>query len=304
VDPPHYQVIATLPNVVDGQPFKSIVFDRVAHRLYVGSQQGVYFADLKAGEPQFQGPLVRRSVWKVEPAWDLGRVFFAAQDYIGYVDAKGGEGTQIATGNASDLVYEPTKQEVYASFSRSAEIQVFDARTGKLNAKIKLPGWNATELESVPGRVFCFLGGQDGIYAIDANTHKIAKWKVDGKIITPGLLEADPNGKTLFMARQQELVAIDIATAKVTGKVTMYGMAAMGFDPGTGLLVATYHDVDARDLIKVAAFRADATGLTEVENLQNPPIGQIGVEPTTNGFVQAGFKGLLVWSSSPAPPVK
>jgi hypothetical protein len=68
--------------------------------------------------------------------------------------------------------------------------------------------------------------------------------------------------------------------------------------------VATYHDVDARDLIKVAAFRPDATGLTEVENLQNPAIGQLGIEPTTNGFVQAGFKGLLVWSTAAAPLVK
>jgi hypothetical protein len=304
VDPPHYQVIATLPNVVDGQPFKSVVFDRTAKRLYVGSQQGIYFADLTVGEPQFQGPLLRRSVWKVEPAWDLGRVFFAGQDYIGYVDAKGGEATQIATGNASDLAYEPTKQEVYASFTRSAEVQVFDARTGKLNAKIKLPGWNASELESVPGRVFCMLGGKDGIYAIDATTHKIAPWKVDGKIITPGTLEADPNGTTLFMARQQELVAIDIASAKVTGKVTMYGMAAMGFDTGTGLLLATFQEVESRDFIKIVALRPDKTGLVEVESLQNPSIGGIGVEPTINGFIQNGNKGLLVWSSGPAPAVK
>jgi hypothetical protein len=84
----------------------------------------------------------------------------------------------------------------------------------------------------------------------------------------------------------------------------MYGMAAMGFDPGTGLLLATFHEVESRDFIKVVALRPDATGLNEVESMQNPAIGQIGVEPTTNGFIQAGNKGLLVWSSAPPAPVK
>ena len=249
-------------------------------------------------------PLVKRSVWKIEAAWDLGRVFFAAQDYIGYVDAKGGEAKQIATGNAQDLVYEPTKHEIYASFARTAEVQVFDARTGTLAATISLPGWNASELESVPGKVFCLLGGKDGIYAIDANTHRIAAWPVDGRIVTPGYLEADPGGRTLFMARDQEIDAIDVASAKVTGRVTMLGTAAIGFDPGTGFLLATWDDPNSTDYLKVVALRPDANGLTEVERLRNPSIGGIGVEPTQNGFIQAGNHALLVWSSALPAPVR
>src|ERR1017187_8207920 len=71
--PPQYQVVANLPNVVDGQPFTTLVFDRTAHRLYAGSPLGLYWADLSAAEPQMQGPLVRKYITKIEVAPDLGR---------------------------------------------------------------------------------------------------------------------------------------------------------------------------------------------------------------------------------------
>ena len=300
-DPPVYQVVGTLPNIMDGQPLQTLVFDREARRLYAGSDYGLYWADLSATQPQMQGPIIRKHIEKIDVAPDLGRVFYAAVDEIGYVDEKGGPPVKISAGNAWDLVYEPTQHEVYVSFSRTADVLVFDARTGALRATVALPGWNASELEMVPGKVFFLVGGKEGIYAIDAKTHQAAAWPVTGSILTPGTLEADPGGRYLFLARNQEIDAIDVATATVTGRVTMFGTAAIGFDPGTGLLLAIWADPTADDRRHLVALRPDAIGLTQVQDLKYPDIGRIGVEPTNHGFIQAGNLGFVVWSSDRAP---
>jgi hypothetical protein len=294
--PPAYQVVATLPNVVDGQPLRTLIFDREARRLYAGSQFGLYGSDLSGAEPVWQGPIVRKNIRKIEVAPDLGRVFYAAVDEVGYVDAAGGGAVKISAGNASDLVYEPTQHELYVAFERTSAVLVFDARTGQRRQSVALPGWNAFELEAIPGRVFLFVGGKDGIYAIDASTHRLSRWPVAGHLLTPGALEADPGGRYLFLARNEEIDAIDIATSKLVGRVTgMRSTPAVGFDPGTGLLVAMWTDV--QQVNKIVAIRPDAGGLTDVNNLTFPSIGSIGVEPTNHGFIQAGDHAFIVWSS-------
>jgi hypothetical protein len=295
-DPAPYAVIATLPDVIGGQALHTLVFDPVGKRLYAGSQIGLYWCDLSEATPRMKGPLFRKNIRTIEVAPDLGRVFYATPDEIGYADV-GRDGAPVHLANiwARALAYEPTRHELYVA-SRAPVVQVFDARSGEHGVDVSLPGWYGAQLEPIPGRVFLSVGGKDGLYAIDAATHQVAPWPVVGRVVTPATIEADPGGRYLFLAYYREIVAIDVATATVTGRVVMASTPAIAFDPGTGLLLATWHD-DSPPPIKVVAFRVDATGLIAVAQLPNPPIGGVGVEPTSHGFIQAGYHGLLVWSS-------
>jgi len=296
-DPASYSQVATLPFVIDGQSLRTFVFDRTARRLYAGSDRGLFWSDLDEAEPRMKGPVIKRDIYKIEIAPDLGRVFYLDTDEIGYVDINALE-TPVhlaARDMASDLVYEPTRHELYVSSARESSLRVFDAGSGEAAPSIKLPGWSGFELEAIPGRVFLSVGGKPGLYAIDAATHAVAAWPVSGRISTPAYIEADPSGKYLFLAYYRQVVAIDVATARVAGRVVMGGTPAIAFDPGTNLLLATW--ADELPPIHVAAYDVTADGLTVAARLKNPPLGLVGVEPTENGFIQRGRFVLLLWKA-------
>ncbi len=155
--------------------------------------------------------------------------------------------------------------------------------------------------QAIPGTVFFLVNGQEGIYAIDANTHVIAPWRVNGALVTPGNLEADPSGRYLFLARSREIDAIDVATRTVTGRVSMYGTASIGFDPSTGFLVAAWPELsETRD--QLALLRPTPDGLTEVGTLKNDA-GGTRIVRTNYGFVQRADKEFLIWSAQ-APTMR
>lgn len=291
-----YAHVATLPDTVGGQPLISVSFDRTAGRLYAVSNLGLYWVNANEDKPVWKGPMFKAQLTKVECAPDLGRVFFAGRETVGYVDVNALETPHtMARVWASDLVYEPTRKEVYVAY-RAPKLQVFSATTGERSGAIDLPSWQGLSLEAIPGRVFLTLPTRDGLYAIDAATHHIGQWPVKGKLVTPAYLEADPSGRYLFASYDKNIVAIDTATANIVGRVTSGWTSAIAFDPGSNLLVATYIEGPAPQ--KVGAFKVDANGLSLVGAFENPTRGLTGVEPLSNGFVQRGTHSLLVWSLS------
>jgi hypothetical protein len=298
--PPPYRFVATLPSVVDGGPLRTFAFDPGEKKLYVGCNRGLFWVDLSEPTPVVKGPLIKKNILKIEIAPDLARVFYFTADEVGYVDLDRGGEDEFLIGDilARDLVYEPTRHEVYIA-TRDPRLIVLDARSGRSGDPIPLPGWYGVELESIPGRVFLSVGGKDGLYTIDAATHRVTPWPVDGRIVTPAIIEADPSGRYLFLSYYREIVAIDIARASVVGRVVTATTPSIAFDPGERLLLATWRDEADPQAIKVVAFRAGDDGLTEVANLKNPRVGSVGVEPTNHGFIQAGNLALLVWSSAP-----
>jgi DNA-binding beta-propeller fold protein YncE len=258
---------------------------------------GLYSADLSAATPKMIALAEKHDLHAIDVAPDLSRVFYSALDEIGYIDENGGQPVKISDLNTSGLVYEPTKHEVYAAtaVNRTPYLVVFDARTGQLRTTIKLPGSYAFDLQAIPGTVFFLLGEEDGIYAIDANTHEVAPWRVTGSLITPGNLEADPSGRYLFLARSREIDVIDVATRTVTGRVSMYGTASIGFDPASGVLIAAWPDLsETRD--QLALLRPTADGLTEVGTLKNDA-GGTRIVRTNYGFIQRADKEFLIWSA-------
>ena len=290
-----YHVAATLSSVMDGRPLSWLVFDRESNKLFAGSIEGVYTADLAAPKPQMTGPLVKTHASVIEVAPDLGRVFYGGVDGIGWVPERGGTPVTISDKFAWDLVYEPTHHEIYASFQFLPYVMVFDARTGDRRAVLDVPGWNASQLEAVPGKVFMLVGGKDGVYTIDANTHAVEPWEVEGKLITPGMLQADPNGRYLFMARTSEIDQIDIATRRIVGKAAMFGMPSISFDPANGRLVAAWPDQTIlRE--RLIVFQPGPDGLKQVAQLTNTT-GGLHLIRTNHGFIQNGDHQFLVWKS-------
>ena len=290
---PYFQV-STLPISVDGRGLQSFAYDPGTDRLYVASDYAVFRTDPKAANPRLD-EIARRRFGRIEIAPDLGRLFFLGINEVGYIDVTSGapEAVRIASLDAPvDLAYEPTRQELYVSTFRGP-VRVFDARSSEPGASIEVPGWTAASLEAVPGRVFLTVDAKGGLFSIDAAARRIEPWPVIGRISAPAYLDADPEGRYLFMAYEREMVAIDVAKATVIGRVVTAMTPAIAFDPETRLLIATWNDDPPPT--RVVAYEVSERGLREVAQLRNPAIGRSGLEPIYGGFVQRGVRDLIVW---------
>jgi len=295
---PLYAPTAVLPRVINGRPVGSLIFDRTGHRLYAGTDRGLFWADLTQDKPIFVGPVFKGFVRKVEVAPDLGRVFFATFDLVGYVDVRDlSTPHTIAEMHPEDVVYEPSRHEIYVT-SRDPNVRVFDARTGESSGTIDLPGWNGSELEAIPGAVFLGVSSKDGLYKIDAATHTLMPFATDAKLATPFRLEADPAGKYLFASYYQHIVAIEPATGRILGRATTQNAPSIAYDAGSDVLIATWDNEPPP--IKVVVFRMDASGLSPLTQLQNPAKGRVGVEPTNRGFLQFAAREIIVWAMTPS----
>lgn len=293
---PVYSQVSSIDSRVDGKAFRSLAFDAKANRLYGGSDRGLFWVNVGEAKPIWKGPMFKMDVTHIEVAPELGRVFFTTvDDGVGYVNVDAlGEPKIISKMRASDMAYEPTRREVYVT-SRAPYVNVFDAATGESGAVVDLPGWEGGGLEAVPGRVFLMQAKTSGLFFIDAKTRALSSFKTSEKITTPAHVEADPSGRFIFVAYYQNIVAINATTGKVAGRVTVPSTPSIAFDPGANLLVATWHDEPTP--VRVAAFKVDELGLTQVSQFKNPTVGAVGVEPTSNGFVQVGLNRFYIWSA-------
>jgi len=294
--PGSYAQVSSIDSAVGGKGLRSFAFDAKANRLYAASRLGLYWVNVADAKPIWKGPMFKMDITHIEFAPELGRVFFTSIDGVGYVSVDSlGEPKMISKILAYDMAYEPTRREVYVT-SRAPRVNVYDGATGESGAVIDLPGWYGGGLEAIPGRVFLMQAKTAGLFSIDAKTHAFAPFKTSEKITTPVYLEADPAGRYLFAAYYQNIVAIDPATGKILGRARFPTTPWIAFDPATNLLLATWKDDPTP--IRLAAFRMTATGLSKASELENPPAGEDGVEPTSRGFIQHGVNRLYIWSTS------
>jgi hypothetical protein len=290
---PAFKVVSRIPDRTEGQQFRTFDTDRTTNRVYLGSDRGLFWLDLAAPD-RVKGPMFEKDILKIEIAQDLGRLFYFTKDEVGYVDIrKPGEPVRMR-GNieARAMAYEPTRQEVYVA-TRDNYLTLFDAKSGEFGIRLPVPGWFGTGLEGAPGRVYAQVEGEQGLYVIDAATHKIAPWPVKG-IVTPAHMDADPEGAYLFVAWDRYLAAIDVKTATMIERVVAPYNTSIAYDPGSRLLIASWNNDPPP--VKITAYRVESKGLTIVANLENPDIGLTGVEPTNHGFLQRGNTNLLVWA--------
>ncbi len=298
---PSYAPAATLARIVNGQALRDYAFDRATRRLFAGSD-GLFWFDLDDRKPTAKGPIVRKDILRIELAPESGRLFYLADDEIGFVDIRHlpAEPVTLAKGHwgGRDIAYEPTRQEVFVG-TRSPAVLVFNAVTGERLPDVTVPGWYATGIEAIPGRVFMNVEGKSGVYQIDAATHNVTPWAIDGRVVTPARLEADPAGRTLFAAYDQYIVAIDVRTAKELGRIVTAPDSSMAFDPGTGWLVASWVEWQ-HPLVHLSVFSVDASGFNEVGTLESRVSGggkTPALEPTNQGFIQLGSNSIIVWKA-------
>ena len=295
-----YRPTSAVPSVFNGNAMTTFAYDPAAHRLYAGSRDGLFWLNTDEPKPAWHGPTFKSAVVQIRFAPELRRVFFTTLDDVGYADVDALDAPHLfAHVHAGNMVYEPQQREVYVSY-RAPSVTVFDGKTGATTGTIEVPGWYGILQEAIPGRVFMTLPDKPGLYVINANTHHVGSWPVEGKISTPAQMEVDPSGRYIFLSYHQNVVAIDASTATVVGRLDTVGNATMAYDPGTNLLVVL-GVVQKRPPLKLMAYRVDATGLTLVSSLENPPLTASSdgtLEPTSRGFIQRGSLSWLLWAAT------
>ena len=296
---PPYKMIATLDRATDGNGFSTFAFDAKANRLYMGSLGGLFWVDLSEKTPRIKGPSVRKRIVKIEFAPGLQKIFYATADEVGYADLDrfGESKTLVSDITPRDIVYEPTRKELYVA-TRDPRLLVFDAVSGRAGDDVQLPGWFGTQMEAMPGRVFVLLEDKQGLYVIDAATHHVAEWPVTGRLVTPAFLEADPAGEysvrgVLSRARGHRRQARNRDRqrryANDAGHRVRSRRARADRDVGRRRSAA----------VQDPRLSSGSGRIDEIARLENPRVGISGVEPTNHGFVQSGHLALLVWSSQP-----
>jgi len=300
-DAPYTQV-ARLDRSVDGKGFNSFAYDPVDQRLYAGSWNGVFWIDLREREPRIKGPMLNKRIGTIEIAPESGRLFYTSTDEFGYVNLRSNDPPRVLAGREwqiGRMAYEPTRREMYVG-TREQGIFVFDTETGERGPVIALPGWYPTTLEAVAGKVFVSLKDKSGLYVIDAATHTLAPWPVKGKLVTPAYLEGDPAGQYLFATYHKNLVAIDIASGTVVGRLTNGESFAIAFDPERRLLIAADYELPDHPRLRLRAFSISGNGFTQVAELKNRFDGEAGLESFRGGFLQYGASSLLLWTAAPS----
>ena len=152
--------------------------------------------------------------------------------------------SKVETGvNPDAILYIPGVQEVY-TFNRdrnAPSATVFEAKSGKVIATIKLPGTpEFAVVDTKAGRIYNNIDNKDEVVAIDIKTHKIvAEWPT-----APGGggsgMAIDLDNHRLFIGCDDVMVMMDSTSGKVVGTVPIgAGVDANRFDPITKLAFAS-----------------------------------------------------------------
>ena len=158
---PSYTMVATLPSIIDGTGVRSLRYDATRNRLYTAVQSGLFWVDLSEKTPRVKGPFVRKNIVKIEFAPEVEKIFYMTADEVGYADLDRFGESKTLKGDLTpiDIVYEPTRKELYVA-TRDQRLIVFDGVSGRAGDDVPLRDGSRPQLEAIPGRVFVLAGGQ------------------------------------------------------------------------------------------------------------------------------------------------
>jgi hypothetical protein len=297
-----YAQVSRVPRVVNSGSLFDFEFDPTGSRLYALSIKGVHWVDVRASEPRVNGPIPFNRLGTIAIAPDLGRLYFSKdREQFGYVNLRTNE-TTILTGKewrcGEKLVYEPTRKELYATTTfRGDVVAVYDSETGRRKAEIKLPGYQVGTFESVAGKVFVTLANKPELFAIDAASHAVAPWLVNGRtIISPGRVQVDPVGDYVLIQHNRGVIAVDARTATVAGSITTpLDSSTFAFDPEKRILVVPTVEVPDHPRIRLHAYAFNVAGFRPIGELPNLENEGGRVYSMHGGFIQEGHSSLLLW---------
>jgi hypothetical protein len=304
VQNPPYTLVSQFPSIVDDEGLANFAFDPVARRLYAQSREGVYWVDTRDAKPTLQGPILPKQTISIEVVPDIGRLYFSSLIGYGYLNLRSNDPPKTVVGQewrGGRIVYEPTRKEMYtvAHQRRGAPISVHAAETGEHLQDIQIPGWSVSSLEAVPGKVFFSVQDKPGLYVIDATTHVVTPWPVTGKLVTPASLEGDPSGQYLFAHYGYDVVAIDIRTSTVVGRLKSAGDTTFAFDPESRLIIVAARDFPDHPRMRLRAYSVGANGFTPVAELKNLSEDETDVRSMAGGFLQRGRHAFYLWTAAP-----
>ena len=266
-----------------------VAFDAETARLWVGTRRGLvmmlYGRGAVDSEPAGMNVTAASNVGDLELAANLRRLFFVQEgDRVAYIDLnRPAEPVGIGrVHRVRDLVYEPVRRELFA-FTATSDVVVLNAVTGKPIRPITLPGLDGRTPVAAAGQIYLTVGGERGVFRIDGTTRAVTRVEALGED-TPHAIEVDHANGRLFLAYPRRISAVDIASGMELGRHVTLTEAAIAYDPGTGLLVAT----NTAPPMSLETFRVTPSGLEPVERLNWVAPGLSWLEPTLHGFVQRG----------------
>lgn len=222
-----------------------LLVDESARRLYVSHASKVVVIDLD--KESVVGEITDTpGVHGFAIASELGRGFSSngQESKVSIVDLKTLKTlSKVDTGQNPDaILYEPSKQEVYAFNGRGRSATIIEAKTGKVVSTIALPGKpEFAAADPKEARVYCNIEDKSEVVAIDVDSHQVVNtWP-----ITPGEeasgMAIDPTNHRLFLGcNNKMMVMLDDMSGKVVANVPIgSGVDANAFDAGTQLAFAS-----------------------------------------------------------------
>ena len=217
--------------------FDYLAVDAAAKRLYVTHGTEIVVIDTQTNAivgritdtPRVHGIAIGRN----------GRGFTSngGENKVGIVDLKTlATLSKVETGaNPDAILYESTKNEVYAFNHTGESATVINAATGSVVATIKLGGQAETgQADPMLGRVFVNIEDKNTVDVIEMASHTVtATWPI-APAESPTGMAIDLAAHRLFVGGGPSLVMLDAQSGKVVAELKICGGTdATWFDPAT-----------------------------------------------------------------------
>ena len=232
----HYVKVADI-HIGGAGAFDYLAVDASAKRLYVTHGTEIVVIDTAtntivgriADTPRVHGIAIARN----------GRGFTSngGENKVSIVDLKTlATLSKVDTGaNPDAILYEPTRNEVYAFNHTGESATIINADSGSVVATIKLGGQAETgQADAVLGKVFVNIEDKNRVDVIDMASHAVtASWPV-APAESPTGMAIDTQTHRLFVGGGPSLVMIDAAGGRVVATLKICGGTdATWFEPAT-----------------------------------------------------------------------
>src|SRR5436309_280696 len=225
-----------------------LTVDEVNRRLYVSHATKVVVIDLDKEE--VVGEIADTpGVHGLAPAPDLQRGVTSngRENKASIVDLKTlATLSRVDTGqNPDEMLYEPSRQEVYLFNGRGQSATVVDLKAAKVIATVPLGGKpEFAQADPAAGRVYNNLEDKSEVVAIDIKKHEVVnRWPIAPGESASGMAIDLAHHRLFLGCRNKMMVMMDSTSGKVVATVPIgQGVDANAFDPGTQLAFSSCGD--------------------------------------------------------------